>query len=155
MRQEAFTAFFEVAVAAYAADNVASGRWLEHEAEQLSRAENERLLPNGVATPDNHLFEILASTGGPAVGSLWFVPHVRGARRMAYLTHLFVHPRFRRQGHALAALAAIEPIVAGLGLSGIALNVFGSNAAAQALYREAGYGVTALSMHKSLSSHAA
>jgi len=37
-----------------------------------------------------------------------------------------------------------------LGLSVIALNVFGSNTEAQSLYASAGYGVTSLSMHKNL-----
>jgi len=38
-----------------------------------------------------------------------------------------------------------------MGLTGVALNVFGSNLAAQALYRSLGYVVTSLSMHKPLS----
>ena len=155
MRPEAFPAFLESAVAGYAADNVASGRWLEQEAEHLSRAEHERLLPNGPATPDNYLFEILAIPDGPSVGFLWFVPHARGGRRLAYLTQLVVYPQFRRQGHARAALLAMEPLATALGLSGIALNVFGSNAEAQALYRAAGYDVTSISMHKNLPRNAA
>ena len=52
--------FFEEAVSGYAADNVASGRSLEHEAMQLARSETERLLPNGVGTADNYLYEIKA-----------------------------------------------------------------------------------------------
>jgi ribosomal protein S18 acetylase RimI-like enzyme len=154
MRPEAYPAFLEAAVAGYAADNIASGRWLEHEAEQLSRAENERLLPNGVATPDNYLFEILANPDGPTVGFLWFAPLTRGGRRLAYLTQLLVYPPFRRKGHALAALAAMEPLATALGLSGVALNVFGSNAAAQALYRAAGYDVTSISLHKNFARNA-
>jgi ribosomal protein S18 acetylase RimI-like enzyme len=148
MRPEAFPAFFEAAVSGYAADNIASGRWLEHEAEQLARAETERLLPNGVATPDNHVLEILATSSGPCVGFLWFGALARGNRRVAFLYQLFVYPAFRRRGHALAALAALEAFALELGLSGVALNVFGSNAEAQALYRAAGYAVTSISMHR-------
>jgi ribosomal protein S18 acetylase RimI-like enzyme len=150
MPAESFGAFFEHAVAGYAADNVASGRWLEHEALQLARSETERLLPNGVATPDNHLYEIKASTNGEVVGHLWFAAMSRGSRRIAYLFQIEVYPPFRRRGHARAALRALESVAATKGLSGVALNVFGSNAEAQALYRATGYSVTSISMHKNV-----
>jgi len=120
MQPEAFAAFLEIASAGYAADNVASGRWLDHEALQLARAESEALLPNGVATPDNYLFEILADPGGPSVGFLWFAALARGSRRVAYLYQLEVHPPFRRCGHGLAALALLESIASDLGLSAVA-----------------------------------
>jgi ribosomal protein S18 acetylase RimI-like enzyme len=150
MPPEAYPAFFETAVAGYAADNVASGRWLEHEALQLARAETERLLPNGVATADNFLCEIKAEPNGSSVGFLWFAALARGGRRVAYLFQLYIYPQFRRRGHAKGALAAIEPLAANLGLSSVALNVFGSNVEAKKLYQAAGYAVTSLSMHKNL-----
>jgi len=151
MRAESFAGFFEQAVAGYAADNVASGRWLAHEAVQLARAETERLLPHGVATPDHHLYDIKACADGDTVGHLWFAALPRGGRRIAYLFQIEVYPSFRRRGHARAALNALEPLAGTLGLFEIALNVFGSNAEAQWLYRTAGYGVTSISMHKHLS----
>src|SRR5262245_57311661 len=102
MPAESLAGFFEQAVAGYAADNVASGRWLEHEALQLARAETERLLPDGVATLDNHLYEIKASADGDVVGHLWFAAMSRGSRRIAYLVQIEIYPAFRRQGHARA-----------------------------------------------------
>ena len=65
---------------------------------------------------------------------------------------LAVHyPEHRRQGHGRAALVQVEKLAEAMGLTGVALNVFGSNSAAQALYRSLGYSVTSLSMHKPLS----
>ena len=145
-----FAAFFERAAAGYAADNVASGRWPAHEALQLARAEGERLLPDGFATPDNYFYEIRASAGGETVGQLWFAALPRGSQRIGYLFQIEIYPAFRRRGHARAALDAFESLAAGLGLSATALNVFGSNTQAQALYAAAGYSVTSLGMHKSL-----
>jgi ribosomal protein S18 acetylase RimI-like enzyme len=150
MQAEAFPAFFELAVAGYADDNVASGRWLEHEAVQLAQSETQRLLPQGVATPDHYLYEIKGESSADPVGFLWFAALPRGSRRVAYLFQLHVHSPFRRRGHARAALAALEQLAIGLGLAGVALNVFGSNVEAQALYRAAGYGVTSIGMHKDL-----
>lgn len=146
----AFPAFVDAAVAAYAVDNMASGRWLAHEAEQLARSELERLLPGGVATPDNHFYEIKGQPAGAPVGFVWFAAMPRGERRLAYVFQLLVYSQFRRRGHARAALVAVESLASGLGLSSIELNVFASNSAAQSLYESIGYNVASTSMRKEL-----
>jgi ribosomal protein S18 acetylase RimI-like enzyme len=150
MSEASYQAFFEEAVRAYAEDNVSSGRWKSHDAPELARAETERLLPRGLATPAHHLFDIRASGAGPTVGYLWAGALDRGSRKVAYVYQLLVLPSFRRQGHGRAALIELEGVARGLGFQGMALNVFGSNSAAQALYRSLGYVTTSMSMHKDL-----
>ena len=151
MLPERFDEFVGVVVPSHAADNVASGRWLEHESEHLARAELERLLPHKAATPDHHFYEIKTYPEGPGLGFIWLGPVPRGSVRVAFVFQLFVYPEHRRQGHGRAALAEVEKLAETKGLTGIALNVSGSNSAAQALYRSLGYNVTSLSMHKPLS----
>jgi len=129
---------------------VASGRWLAQESEQLARSELDRLLPRGLETPDHYLYEVTAEADGPVVGFLWFGSVPRGSSKVAFVFQIFVYPAYRRQGHGRAALLQVEAVARSLGLSGVALNVFGSNAGAQALYRSLGYAVTSLSMHKPL-----
>ena len=143
-----FDAFVEAAARSHAADNVASGRWLAQESEQLARSELGRLLPKGLETPDHYLYEVTAEADGPVVGFLWFGSVPRGSSKVAFVFQIFVYPAYRRQGHGRAALLQVEAVARSLGLSGVALNVFGSNAGAQALYRSLGYAVTSLSMHK-------
>lgn len=152
MPPEHFNEFAATASASHAADNVTSGRWLAHEAEQLARSELSRLLPKQIATPDHHLYEIKLETAGPVLGYVWFGAISRGSVKVAFVFQLFVYPQYRRQGHGRAALARVEELAAGLGLAAVALNVFGSNSGAQALYRSLGYAVTSLSMQKELSS---
>lgn len=152
MPPEHFDAFAAAGSAAYAADNVASGRWLAHESEQLARAELSRLLPLGAATAGQHFYEIKLVPEGPVLGFVWFASMPRGSVEVAHVFQLFVYPPYRRQGHGRAALVLVEELAAALGLAGITLNVFGSNVGAQALYRSLGYVVTSLSMHKGLSS---
>ena len=151
MPPEQFEEFTNVASASHAADSVATGRWLEHEAESLARAELARLLPQQAATPDHHFYEIKPSPAGPRLGFVWVGTMPRGSIRVAFVFQLFVYPEHRRQGHGRAALVQVEKLAEARGLTGIALNVFGSNSAAQALYRSLGYSVTSLSMHKPLS----
>ena len=118
---------------AYAADKVASGQWSEEESLRLSKKEYEELLPQGLTTPDNFLYTIEDSDSNP-VGVLWFAVKTRFNSRVAYVYDVEVWSHHRRKGHAYRAFCALEQEVKRLGLSGIALHVFGHNAEAQALY---------------------
>jgi len=155
MRPETFDSFVEMAVAGYAADNVASGRWSEQDAVAMSRAETERLLPQGLETPDNYLYEIQEESTEQIVGHVWFALVARGTRKVAFVYQVQVKPEVQRRGHAKAALLAVEGIAISLGMSGVALNVFGNNHGAQALYRSLGYGVTSVAMQKVLAQNGA
>jgi ribosomal protein S18 acetylase RimI-like enzyme len=150
MSEEGFAIFIETSVTGYADDNVAAGRWTADEAMGLARAEFVRLLPQGLATPNNRLYEIRDQEGDRTVGFLWFATMVRGNARVAYVYQLEVHPEFRRRGHARAAFQAMESIAAAMGLSSIGLHVFGHAAEAQALYGSLGYQVTGINMQKRL-----
>lgn len=149
MRSEAYAAFADNAATAYAAENVAAGRWPAADALALAHAETERLLPQGLATPDHHVFEVIDDAGS-AVGFIWFAAMARGSARMAFVCQIYIQPEQRRHGHARAAFRALEPIAAGLGLSGLGLHVFAHNTGAQALYRSLGYEVTSLNLFKPL-----
>jgi ribosomal protein S18 acetylase RimI-like enzyme len=140
----------ETAAADYAHDNIAAGRWPAEGALERSRREFDELLPQGLATPDNFLFEIRDAEGGTSVGSIWFAIVERGSDRHAYVYDVAVDPAQRRRGHALRAFEALEARVRALGLARIGLHVFGHNPGAQALYRRLGYGVTGINMVKQL-----
>ena len=150
MRPEVFAAYLPQAVARYADDNVASGRWTADEALARSQADFDALLPQGLGTPDNHLYEIQAMPDGQTVGFIWFAVVDRQGRRSAFVYDVEIEAAFRRRGPARAAFRALEPIVRALGLSQIGLHVFGHNPGALALYGALGYGVTGLNMQKTL-----
>lgn len=145
-----FDEFAAATSTSYAADNVASRRWLAHESEQLARSEFDRILPQGAETPNHHFYEIKLEEAGDVLGFVWFAIMPRGSVKVVFVHQLFVRPQHRRRGHARAALARVEELAHGLGLTTVALNVFGSNSGAQALYRSLGYVVTSMSMHKEL-----
>lgn len=148
MSEEAYPAFFEDAVAGYAEQNVAGGRWLAEDAPGLARAETTRLLPQGLQTPDNHLFEVMDDAAGRAVGYAWFAAAPRGSIKVAFVVQVTIHPAFQGQGHGRAALALLEERAKELGLAGMALHVFAYNKPARGLYESAGYEVSSLNMIK-------
>ena len=150
MSADAFAHYLDDAVAGYAKDNVASGRWPEEGALLRSQIDFKNLLPQGLETPDNYLFEIKTAAAGPTVGCIWFAVVEKNGLFSAFVYDVEVKQEFQRQGHAKAAFEALEPFVRKLGLTRIGLHVFAQNPGAQALYRKLGYDVTGVNMQKYL-----
>lgn len=142
-----YAAWLAEAIPDYAADKVASGQWSAQASLELSAREYEELLPQGLDTPDNHFFTIVDGQGS-AVGVLWFAVQLRFDARIAYVFDVGIRPEHQRMGHASRAFSALEEEVRRLGLSGIALHVFGHNTGAQALYAGLGFQPTNIHMFK-------
>jgi ribosomal protein S18 acetylase RimI-like enzyme len=151
MRPEYFPAFFAVATQVYASENTIAGRWGASEALELARAETERMLPQGVQTPEQQLLEIRESAEDETVGFLWFTKMKRGTSTTAFIVQIYVEPAARGKGHARAAMSAVESFARDQGLSAVVLHVFAHNTEAQALYKSAGFSVASLNMHKAIS----
>lgn len=149
MTEAEYAVWREEEVPAYATDKVASGQWSQEESLDLSRRENEQLLPQGLRTPENHFFTIVDDESN-AVGMLWFAVKTQFSSRIAYVFDIGISSRYQRRGHAFHALRALEAEVRNLGLSGIALHVFGHNAGAQALYAKLGFQPTNISLFKAV-----
>jgi ribosomal protein S18 acetylase RimI-like enzyme len=150
MNAEEFAAHVERTVTDFAHDKAASGQWSEEAALALARQGYDALLPHGLATPENFLFTLRETTTQTAVGTLWYAIQARADQRIAYVYDLFIQPWCRRRGHAARAFAALEAQVAGRGLSGIGLHVFGHNEAARALYAKLGYEPTNINLFKKI-----
>ncbi len=150
MRPESYPAYVEASIAAYAEDNVKAGRWAESGAVERSRADFASLLPRGLDTPDNFLFEILEREEGPVVGFAWLALERKHAPPTAYIYDIKIEAPHRRKGHAYRALQALEAKAAAAGATSIGLNVFAFNTGAQALYRKLGYATTNFNMRKPL-----
>lgn len=150
MRREIYESYLESSILSYAKDNVLSGRWREENALEQSRNEFHKLLPQDLDTPDQYLFEIIGNDNLSTVGFIWFAVILDKGVRLAFVYDLEIKETYRRQGYAKQAFKAIEVLVSDLGLASIGLHVFGQNLAAQALYRQLGYGVTGINMLKKL-----
>lgn len=150
MHSNAFAGYREASAKGYAEDNVASGRWPQEGALQRAYEDFDESLPQGLATPDNYVYDIRDDTSGSIVGVIWFAVVQKNGLKSAFVYDIEIKADFRRQGHARAAFVALEPLVRKLGLSSIGRHVFGHNPGAQALYNSLGYGVTGVNMRKKL-----
>ncbi len=130
----------------YAADHVRGGRWTEAESLTEARKEVDKLLPDGLASPDQFLFAIVAGEPEAKVGELWLALEPRGG----FVYDLFVDERYRRRGYAEGAMRLAEGIARQKGARTLSLHVFGDNAGARRLYARLGYRETNVRMSKSL-----
>lgn len=148
MTEAAYERFRAQAVIDYAKENVAAGRWPAEGALERSEQSYARLLPQGLATPDQHLFTIRDEAQGLDVGALWLAVTESPSGRSGYVYDVAIAAAYRRQGHARAAFIALEDFARTLGLREIGLHVFAHNPGAEALYRALGYQVTGTNMQK-------
>lgn len=132
----------------YATEKVRAGNWHADEAFRLAEETLDVLLPEGVRTPEHHLFTI-ERPDGTAVGWLWLAERVEvNADRHAFIYEILIFSPYRRQGYGRAAMQAAEAKARELGLDKVKLHVFGHNTAARDLYRELGYAETNVMMEK-------
>ena len=125
-------------------------RDLPRAAAGASSSEHERLLPEGIASKDSHIFEVHDPKTHAVVGSLWLGVQNKTGIPLGHVFNIELAPAHRRQGHATRAFKALESVVRDLGFSAIGLNAFAYNTGAQALCTSLGYEVTGISMRKSL-----
>ena len=152
MTPERFASYQATSVADFAQEKVQAGQWSAAESLALSQQAFADLLPQGLATPDQHLFDLLCGDGpdAPVVGLLWWGVQMRAGQRCAFVFDVIVEPGHEGQGHATRAFGRMEDEVRRQGLAGIGLHVFGHNPRARALYERLGFQTSSVQMFKPL-----
>jgi len=150
MTETEFRVYLEDDIQRYAQAQVRAGNWHPTEAMEKSRKEHQQLLPDGLASKNQHLFSIMDEELGCQVGVIWFAVYDEGLRPSVFIYDFLIHDDFRRRGYGTQALEALEDKVKELGIDRISLHVFGYNQIAQALYRKLGYEIAGMHMTKQL-----
>lgn len=149
MTETEFDAYVSVSLEEYGAEGVRSGQWHADEAHEKARQAFESLLPEGLKSPDHYLFTVRDED--TPVGILWFGIRRQGRLEpIAFVYDIRINEEYRRRGYATQTLQALETKVQEMGLSRIALHVFGHNHGARQLYEKLGYTVTNIHMAKDL-----
>ena len=148
MTQEEYDVFRPRLEAGYGSNIAAAGAMPEEEARRTAREQLDRLLPDGRDTPGHLLWTAL--DGEEPVGVLWLHLRPRSDGLQAFGFELEVREELRRQGYARAVLAAAAEACRELGVTTVALSVFGFNAGARTLYEQMGFRLSAQNMVKAL-----
>ena len=150
MEQSELDSYLEHVIPDYAKDHVDAGNWDAEGALERSQKEFDELLPQGVESPNQHLYSICNGEAATNIGIIWFAVRDEPTGKVAFVYDFELKPEFRGKGYGAAALRAIEPKVQELGLQKISLHVFGKNKVAWHLYEKVGYEVTNVLMSKEL-----
>ena len=105
-------------------------------------------LAQGIETPGQVLLCIVEegdATDSP-IGYLWCKPDADGP--CVFISDFYILPTQRGNGHAKAALAALEEHFSKTGHSEVRLRVAADNEIAQQLYRSTGFSPTGINMRK-------
>ncbi|OEE67591.1 GNAT family N-acetyltransferase [Enterovibrio norvegicus FF-33] len=150
MDSASFSEYLQFAIPSYARDNVESGRWDKSDALERSKKVYAHLLPEGLNSPDDHLFNIIESATNQNVGYIWVKIETHFGVKSAFIYGVGTFEGYRRKGYAKSALRCIETVASDLGATSLGLHVFSHNSAAQSLYSSMGYHVVSHNMKKSL-----
>lgn len=148
MSEVDYQAYLEKMIPEYAAEKVMAGNWTETEALELSRKDYARLLPDGLQTAGNFLFNLI-NENNETVGFLWYA-RVEKYPEVAFIFDFEIYSAFRRRGYASQALAALEHQARARGFKKLELHVFGNNLAARELYKKSGFVETNVNMARDL-----
>nr|WP_296074991.1 GNAT family N-acetyltransferase [uncultured Actinoplanes sp.] len=143
MTEDEYTLWRAEAEAHYARSLATSGQPAPDAARNAAET-YQRLLPDGFATPGNHVW--YAYDGDRRVGFLW----VKAAHDTAFVHNVAVEPGLRRRGYGRAIMLAAERWCHDNALTRIGLHVFAHNTGARALYEQLGYRETGRNMAKPL-----
>ena len=150
MLESELNAYLEKSIPNYAADNVEAGYWSEEEALEKSRKVFNDLLPEGVKSKGQHLFQVENVETNERVGIIWLNARTDVPRPSGFIYDIEMGEKFRGKGYGKQTMLAIEEKARELGLKSIGLHVFAHNAVAKGLYEKIGYEVTSLNMVKEL-----
>jgi len=146
MTEAQFGAFEQRGIVEFAREKTICGDWSAEEALELSREDYERLLPEGLKTPDQYLYMVRDAQSGETVATLWLTLRVKGGRVEVYVYDIEVREGFRGRGYGRATMLAGIEKARELGAQTVGLHVFGHNGPARSLYRSLGFVETNVSM---------
>jgi Sortase and related acyltransferases len=150
MREDEYEAFYADGVERYANDIVENGGFEREYARTKSIQDFAQILPDGLASPNQHVL-VVEDDAGQSVGGLWWAVRTNqiGAD-YAFVYNVVIDEAQRGRGLGRAAMLALEDDVRAHGLDRIELNVFGGNEVARGLYRSLGLAESAVYMGKDL-----
>ena len=138
------------AIQEYANEKTRAGHWHPDQALRQSREAYAKLLPHGIATPDNYLMHVNDLETSTVVGAIWFHQQRQGVISSIWIYDILIYEEYRRRGYGGQTMNLLEEEARKLGAAKIELHVFNHNPTAVSLYKKQGYQITSLNMQKSI-----
>ena len=139
MTAQEYGPYREDQVRDFAQEKIRSGDWAEYEALALSAKDHDDLLPDGVDTPNHHLFTVRDADSGERVAIFWLALRPLAGRVEAFVYDIDVIEKYRGQGYGRATMLAGIAKARELRADTVGLHVFGHNTLAYGLYKSLGF----------------
>jgi ribosomal protein S18 acetylase RimI-like enzyme len=149
MTEDEFEALKAATYATYPEERAraAGGGVVTAEEIEAGRRQIDELMSEGLQSKAHRYWKIVAPEVG-AVGDLWVM--VDDAKHRAFIYFIGTDAAYRGRGYGQQALEALEAQMRPLGVTQIALNVWGDNHVARRLYERVGYQPQAILMSKDI-----
>lgn len=145
-----FAAFMNRTIQGFADECVDVGRWSEEEAYGHSKNLIDAELPQGIETPKHYFFQLFDDEQQAEVGYVWLEFMTKDDLPTVFINDIEINTNQRRKGYATKAFELVEQFAQENNINRVALHVFKTNTAAQALYQKLGFQVTGLNMLKNI-----
>jgi len=142
-----FRSWLEISIQEYAQDKARSGNVAAEKALEESTREFNELLPKGLDTEGNYIYNVVDEDSRQIVGTLWF--KIRHDQQDVFIYEIRIDEDHRGKGFGKQTMQALEVFIKDKGFPRkVSLHVFGDNDVAIQLYRSAGYVATNIRMSK-------
>ena len=148
MKENEFVEYVEVLIRDYASDNVEAGYGDAADAVERSRKQTMELLPQGVKTPNHHIYAV--RDGDQRIGVIWMRATLDTVLKTGFIFDITIEESQRGKGYGKQAMLLIEDKAKEMGIHQIGLHVFAKNKVARSLYEKLGYETRSLNMTKML-----
>jgi len=149
MSAEEYDAWLPTSIEECAAEHARAGSRPADKSLEMAHEEFQKLLPEGLATPEHHL--LVGIVDGEPIGFLWLrIPPAGGESVDAFIYNVEVDVQHRGKGYGRGMMQSAEDYARGQGATALRLHVFGHNTVARSLYESLGYATTNVNMVKPL-----
>ncbi|OFH17939.1 GNAT family N-acetyltransferase [Listeria monocytogenes] len=139
--------FLTTAITDYAKEKIEACTWDEEEALAKSQDSFNKLLYDGITTPNEYLYSIIS---GEKIGYIWFHVDETRSGKHAFIYDFVIFEAFRGKGFGTKTLEALDAIAKEMQITKIELHVFAHNQTAIGLYNKVGFQNTDITMAKYL-----
>ncbi len=142
-----FDDYMSRSIKEYALEKVQAGSWTQEDSLGNAKLTYDRLLPDGLNTPDNFLFSIINDDN--VIGYIWLGADSEN-KNIAFIFDFEIYDTYQNNGFGSQAIALASTKAKALGFTSIGLHVFGTNSRAIHVYEQTGFEITDIKMQKKL-----
>lgn len=150
MTPDEYANYMKSSVEKYAEEKQKGEGLTPENALKMAQDSYQRLLPQGLETPEQFLYSIFSKDSQNSIGILWMAKKMNGVKPYTFIYDIELDAENRGKGLGKDLMQLVEKETLQLGCVSIGLHVYGHNAAAVALYEKSGFETTSRMMKKDL-----